>query len=156
MSKTKALPDIEQEATLPKYRLTEKGLAVAKRKQSRVKVIDKLLPDKAFSSRSVDMVLQTMAKSPDTAISQGDVSEVLWRNFSKVIDELEGEGLIELVVSDGEGRQPKVDTSKVSKARLERIPDKPKQEKPTKDVYSDKKGERLARKHRKGWKKVKY
>lgn len=135
----------EQEARAEAYVLTKKGEKAARKAGNWVNSMD-------------DILLRVMAKSPDEPLTKGSLSDDLWQRASEVLAELEEEGLVEKAEANVEPGKPEVvieEAVKTEKLELEGRA-KPKAQKLTKDVYTDRKGERLARKKRKGWNKVKY
>jgi len=146
MSKVKTMAiEASEEAKPQGYVLTEKGLKAARKTGKWINSMD-------------DILLRVMMKSPDAPLTKGTLSDDLWQRASMVLVKLEEEGLVEETEVDVNVSKPQVaigDAGKPSKLKLE-VQAKPGLQKLTKDVYSDRKGERLTRKRRKGWKKVKY
>ena len=140
---SETLPTAEQEAKPEGYVLTEKGEKAARRTEKFIGSMD-------------DILLRVMMDSPNEPLTKDSLSEGLWQRASKVLVKLEEGGLIEEV--RGEVSKPRVvikDAAKPEKIRLEGLP-KTKLQRPTKNVYTDRKGERLQRKKHRGWKPVKY
>jgi hypothetical protein len=136
---------IEPEAKAEGYVLTRKGEKAARKAGNFVKSMD-------------DILLRVMMKFPDEPLTKGSLSDDLWQTASKVLVKLEEEGLVEEAEAGIEVSKPRVvieDAARPEKLRLEGQA-KPKLQKPTKNVYTDRKGERLQRKKHKGWKPVKY
>jgi hypothetical protein len=135
----------EAEAMPQGYVLTKKGEQAARKTGKWVGSLD-------------DVILRIMAKSPNVPLTKGTLSDDLWQRASEILAQLEDEGLVEAAEAEAKPGKAKVvveDTGKPSKLKLDSRP-KPKAFGLTKVVYSDKKGERLARKKRRGWKPVKY
>lgn len=147
MSKTKIA---EQEAKRDGYVLTEKGERAARK-------VGK------WSNSLADVMLQTMlTKSPTVRLTKGTLADDLWEECSQVLAKMEKEGLVEKV--ELEEDRPKVvieGSTGLSNLGKSGFPGRPglglpKAEKLSRNVYSDRPGARLARKHHKGWKKVRY
>lgn len=143
MSKTEL---IEQETKPQGYMLTKKGLQAARRQGEWLGSLD-------------DVILRTMAKSPDAPLTKGSLSEDWWQKASEILARLEAEGLVQKADSTLELGKPKVvieDAARTATLKLNRAKAKPESFGLKKVVYSDKKGERLATKKHRGWKPVKY
>lgn len=142
MSKAKLL---KQETKPEGYVLTDKGLQAAPGRGK-------------FPGSMSDVLLQVMAKSPGAPLTKGSLSEDLWQKASEVLARLETEGLVKKAGSDIELNKPKVvlgAAARAAKLQLQGLPG-PKVQRLTKRVYSDRRGERLARKKRRGWTPVNY
>lgn len=136
----------KQEAKQEGYVLTEKGLQAAAG------------PGKWPNSMD-DVILRVMLKSPDAPLTKGSLSDDLWQKASEVLTRLEGDGLVKKAAASGiELGKPKAVLAGDIKISTLKLPgkSKPKAFGLTKVVYSDRRGERLARKKHKGWKPVAY
>lgn len=144
--------ELEQEAKPDGYVLTDKGLQAARRQGK-------------WPSSLRDIILQRMVRSPDAPLTKGALSEDFWQEASNILAHLEADGLVRQADSNIQPGKPKAvpgksnamlgNPVKLSGLKL-KGESKPKAFGLTKVVYSDKKGERLARKKHRGWKRVRY